>query len=93
MAKTAFTVNTFQLANGAPVVSGFLRIRLNQPGSVSDAQINTIFTEITLNTEGVIEGSPTFWPNSEISPSSTYYILQVFSSTGQQVAGPLKVTV
>jgi hypothetical protein len=34
-----------------------------------------------------------FWQNSSISPVGTYYILTVYSSQGQKVAGPLKVTV
>jgi hypothetical protein len=102
MANIALPVTTFQLANGAPVANGFLRIRLNRQGQVTytpesgpvtNIQINPIFTEIPLNAEGVITGTPTFWQNSSILPTGTYYILQVFASTGQIVAGPNKVTV
>jgi hypothetical protein len=91
--KVALPINTFQLANGAPVANGNLLIRLSQPGSVDDAQINANFTSISLNSSGQIEGSPTFWPNADILPAGTYYILLVFSSSGQRVAGANKLTV
>ena len=93
MAQTALTVNTFVNPDGSPVANGYIRIRLSQDGSVNNIQIQATYTEISLNSSGVIVGSPLFWPNSEISPSKTYYIIIVYSATGQEVAGPNIVTV
>ena len=91
--KIALTVNTFQNPDGSPVAKGTIRIRLNIDGSVNDEQISSSFTNISLDSNGIIVGSPTFWPNSDISPSGTYYILLVYSASGQEISGPNKVTV
>jgi hypothetical protein len=91
--KISLVVNTFQNPDGSPVANGYILIRLCLDGSVDDDQINSNYTQINLNSSGVIIGSPTFWPNIDISPSGTYYIMFVYSSDGQIVSGPLKVTV
>jgi hypothetical protein len=91
--RVTLTVNTFQLPNGLPVALGTITMRLNQIGSVNVTQLGVQFTAIKLDANGMITGSPTFWHNSDISPSGTYYIQTVYSSTGQVVAGPNVVTV
>lgn len=93
MAQTALTVNTFVNPDGSPVANGYIRIRLSQDGSVSSHQIQSNYTEIALDSNGTITGSPLFWPNADISPSGTYYILLVYAATGQIVSGPSIVTV
>lgn len=92
MAQTALTVNTFQLPNGKPVANGYIRMRLNQAGTVGD-QLDASFVTLNLDSNGEIEGSPVFWPNAEISPANTYYIQLVYSTNGQLVAGPNVITV
>lgn len=93
MAQTALTVNTFVNPDGTPVANGYIRIRLNQDGSVSGNQIQASYTEIALDSNGTIIGSPVFWPNANINPSGTYYILLVYATTGQLVYGPNIVNV
>jgi hypothetical protein len=93
MAKTALPITTFQLLNGAPVANGSISIRLNTDGNVSDVLLNTNYATIALDSSGTLVGSPSFWPNSEISPAGTYYIVTVYTKPGDRVAGPLKVIV
>ena len=93
MAQQPLPINTFQLPNGAPVANGSITVRLNTDGMVSGDSINTKFAPIALDSNGVIAGSPVFWPNSEISPIGTYYIVIVYTAAGQEVAGSLLVVV
>lgn len=86
-------ITTFQLASGAPVANGSIVIRLNTDGTVSDNSVNMKPTSIALDSNGVIIGSPVFWPNSTINPVGTYYVVTVYTAQGQKVAGPLKVIV
>ena len=90
--RIVLPVNTFQNPDGTPVANGYLLIRLNQDGSVNDTQIQSNFTQISLDSSGSIVGSPTFWQNANINPPGTYYILSVFSATGQLVSSPNVVT-
>ena len=71
-------------------VEGYLRVRLNTDGTVIDRQLSSTFVEIPL-TNGV--DSATYWPNSLINPSGTYYIRAVYTTEGQEVAAPAKVTI
>ncbi len=93
MARQPLTITTFQYPDGTVVSNGTIQIRLNTNGSVSNTQIQNEFTTISLDINGVITGSPTFWPNTNILPAGTYYVMSVYSSSGQLVAGPNKITV
>jgi hypothetical protein len=91
MAKIPFPITTYQFANGLPVANGKLSVRLSQEGSVADGQLGVSPVTIPLNSSGAIV-SGTFWPNSEILPVGTYYVISVYTQQGQLVAGPNKVT-
>jgi hypothetical protein len=93
MSRAALTVNTFVNPDGTTVANGTVQMRLNVDGSVIDTQIQSTFTDFLLDAFGQLIGSPTFWPNSQISPSGTYYVQKVYNSNGQLVAGPNKITV
>jgi hypothetical protein len=93
MARVALPLTNFQNPDGSAVANGYLRIRLNQDGTSGGEQIQTNFTKIPLDSSGNITGSPTFWPNASILPTGTYYILEVFNTNGQLIAGPNKLTV
>jgi len=86
--KYPLLVNTFQNPDGSPVANGYIKIRLNVDGSINDGQLQSNYVNLPLDSSGVISGSPTFWPNSEISPSGTYYVENVYKANGQLVAGP-----
>ena len=93
MPKVAFPLTTFQLPNGNPVANGSINVSLNTDGSVNNTQIQSNGDSISLNASGVVVGTPTFWPNVDIFPAGSYYILSVYTSSGQLVAGPNKITV
>jgi hypothetical protein len=92
MSQQAFPITNFQYPDGAPVANGYVDIRLSVDGSVNSSQVERIFTRSTLNSSGNLVG-PVFWPNSSILPSGSYYIINVYNSQGQLVAGPNKVTI
>ncbi len=93
MPQIALVVHTFVNPDGTPVANGYIRIRLNQDGSVNNTQIQSSFTQIPLDSNGTIVGSPVFWTNASISPSGTYYVLQVYAASGQLISGPSRLTV
>ena len=88
MAKHALAVTTFVYLDGTPLAGGTVKIRLNLNGSSSDGQVSSQFTTLTLDSNGTITGSPTFYRPADIAPSGTYYINLVNSAQGQLVAGP-----
>lgn len=77
---------------GAPVANGYIGIRLNVNGVVNNSQIKDSFIKCPLDSSGTVTGA-TFWKNSDIQPSGTYYIVLVFTSSGELVCGPIKVTI
>jgi len=93
MAQVGLTITKFVNPDDSPVANGSLTIRLSQDGSVNDTQVQSVFTRIPLDAGGNVLGSPVFWPNNEISPPNTYYILRVYAASGQLVSGPNIVTV
>ena len=92
MAQVSFPLTNFQFADGNPVANGYLKVRLNIDGAANNTQLNTQFLKVSLDSSGNIIGSPVFWQNSSISPS-TYYIYSVYSAQGQRVAGPNKIII
>lgn len=49
--------------------------------------------KINLDVNGQLDGAPLFWPNSELMPNDSVYILSVYTSVGQRVLGPVEITV
>lgn len=98
MAQTAFPITTFVLPNGSPVALGWITLHLNkdcQYTATSGAgQVGSrIKIKVNLDSNGDIEGAPVFWPNSELLPNDSVYIMSVYRADGQRVLGPVDVTV
>lgn len=93
MAKVSFPITQFTDSSGNPLVSGYITVRLNTDGMASASQLSAIACTIQLDNTGHIVGSPTFWPNAQIQPSGTYYIVRAFAQDGQLVSGPNSVTI
>jgi hypothetical protein len=91
--RVSFPLTTYQYPDGNPVANGTLDVRLSQDGMANDTQVQRNFSRVALDSSGVITGSPTFWHNSDISPSGTYYVFNVYNKQGQLVAGPNKITI
>lgn len=93
--RVSFPLTNFQFPDGNPVANGSVYIRLSQ-----DAAVNTLgdhiqrnFSTVQLDSSGNMIGSPTFWKNSDLLPSGSYYIYNVYSDKGLLVAGPNNITI
>lgn len=90
--KVPLPITQYVYLNDVPVANGYLLLSLNVNGQAGSEQLQDNKYKIPLDVNGTIVGTPTFWPNSLISPAGTYYVCTVYNSTGQIVAGPYKVT-
>lgn len=93
MPQVTLPLTLFQTPDGNPVSFGVVRIRLNTNGNASGNQLGSSFVDINLNINGALSSNPLFWTNSSILPDGTYYIIQVFTQSGQLVYGPSKLTI
>jgi hypothetical protein len=87
MAQRQIT-GTWQLANGAPLALGYLKIRLNTDAAVlgiggDQVTAGTIVT-VALDVNGSIAGTVLLWPNDQLTPINTVYIIQAYSASGQK---------
>jgi hypothetical protein len=87
MAQRQIT-GTWQLANGAPLALGYLKIRLNVDASTlglggDQITAGTIIT-VQLDANGSIVGTVLLWPNDTLTPINTVYIIQAYSASGQK---------
>jgi hypothetical protein len=77
----------WQLPNGAPLVLGYLRIRLNIDAAVlgvgGDQVTAGTIVKVNLDSGGSIAGTVLIWPNDQLTPA-TVYIVQAFSASGQK---------
>jgi hypothetical protein len=98
MAKTQLTGGAFQDAEGNVLANGYILMQVNQ-----DEQINGtngqlcagVQIKILLDSNGNVSQSPaqSVWPNDQLTPSGSWYIVYVYSAAGQLVWGPWYVTV
>jgi hypothetical protein len=91
-----FPVNQYALANGKPLANGNLLIHLNYDALSPNGQIGArIKNNVVLGDAGQIAAldGPTFWPNSQLKPSNSVYILEAFNADGLRVLGPIPVSV
>ena len=86
MSQQLFPITNYQTANGSPVANGHLVINLSSDGVAGTDQVSSRAVTIPLDVNGNIIGSPLFWPNDQITPAGTQYVVQVFSADGQRVA-------
>jgi hypothetical protein len=76
------TTFTFQDPAGNPLADGQLSIRLNTDASTTDRQIvASRWVDTTLNSDG--SATVALWPNGELSPSGTVYLVRVYTARGQ----------
>jgi len=91
--RVAFPITNFQTPDGNALANGYLRIRLSNDGTSSGMQIERKFTRIPLDSSGNVTGTPTVYHNSDVLPAGTYYVYLAYTSKGQLVAGPIKLSV
>lgn len=94
MAQTPFPIATFQYSNTQPVVLGYVLINLNKDCVSPIGQLSAgVKTKLLLDVAGSTTDGPTFWPNSQLTPSDVLYIYSVYTALGQRVLGPLSIVI
>lgn len=81
----------FTDSEGNPIANGFLSIRINEDAQVPVLLLQLVAgraVQISLDEDGNITGSGvTFlYPNSELSPDDTVYLVSAFTADGQLVS-------
>jgi hypothetical protein len=80
------TTFTFQDPSGQPIAGGTLTIRLNTDAVAlgGDLQIAANrLTTVTLDSTG--SATVDLWPNAQLSPPGSVYLIQVYTVEGQLV--------
>lgn len=74
----------FQDLSGNPIGLGYMTLRLSSDAVVSGIQISSgIITRASLDASGNISGTVLFWPNDQMVPSNTVYIVKVYNANGE----------
>jgi hypothetical protein len=87
MARTQLNFGVFQDALGNPLALGYLLIRLNIDAVSNDgSQVSAgRVVRVQLDANGLVDGVADFWPNDELTPSGTVYIVKAYTAQGQFV--------
>lgn len=95
--KTITATNAFQDPGGTVLANGILTLALSQVASASSAgggQIEPVQIAFALDATGKITGQPVnLWANDQLTPTGTFYIMQLFNSNGLRVVGPTNWTI
>jgi hypothetical protein len=77
----------FQDCSGSPLAAGYITFRLNTDASTavsSGIQISAgILTKATLDSNGSISGTIYLWPNDQLFPTNTVYIIRAYTNSGE----------
>jgi len=87
MAREQLDFGVFQDAAGNPLALGYLTVRLNTDAVSNDGdQVSAgIIVTVPLDANGLISGSAQFWPNNQLTPTDTVYIIKAYTARGQLV--------
>lgn len=94
MARISLPALQFFDSEGNPVALGSVELALSVDcQTTSNTQIgSSVSVKIPLDSTGTITGSYLIWQNASLTPSGSYYILSVYTSSGQLVQGPDVIT-
>lgn len=87
MAREQLDFGVFQDVAGNPLALGYLTVRLNKDAvTATGDQISAgIVVTVPLNADGFIAGAAMFWPNNQLTPTDTVYIIKAYTARGQFV--------
>jgi hypothetical protein len=87
MAKVQVDFGVFQDALGHPLALGYLTFRLNTDAVTSGNQqvVAGRIVRVDLDVNGLINGAALFWPNTDLTPIDTVYIVKAYKANGQLV--------
>lgn len=85
MAIRQITGGAFQDPMGNPLAAGSITLQLNTDAVTgTNAQLAAgRLVSATLGNSGSISGTVNVWPNDQLTPTTTVYIVRVYTSTGQ----------
>ena len=85
----------FQDGQGNVLSSGFLVLDLSSLGTVTGAAGQVVPTRVSvpLTSAGLIPASTKLWANDQLTPTNTFYVMRLFNSNNQLVAGPVNWTI
>jgi hypothetical protein len=94
MAQITLPALQFLDPEGNPVANGHVTLSVSVDcQTASNTQIgSSVSAKIPLDSTGTITGSYLIWQNASLTPSGSYYILSVYTSSGQLVQGPDVIT-
>ena len=80
----------FADAEGNPVALGYIIMQLNQDAqsSLTSQVVGGRTIKITLDSSGNAVAGQYVWPNNALNPTTTFYIVNVYTAAGQLVWGP-----
>jgi hypothetical protein len=88
---TTLTGGNFQTPDGTLLQSGStITFQLSNPAQVTgnDAQLAQDYTVTYGISAGDIQSGATIWANSQLTPSGTYYRVNIYNQNGQLIRGP-----
>ena len=89
MALSPLTITNFVLAGGPatvnPVAYGEMSIRLDKDCMGPEGQVSTRTTTVQLDANGAPIGSPLFWPNNDLTPADSQYLISVKNENGERI--------
>ena len=84
MAIRQIVGGNFQDSLGNPLNAGYVTFRLTTDGMASGTQVLAgIITKATLDSAGNISGTVSLWPNDQLLPTTTRYIIQAYTNAGE----------
>jgi hypothetical protein len=92
--RVPFPYTNFTDTSGNPLSFGYALIHLGDDGNVPDGLIcNRSVLRANLDANGNMITVPQVWNNTSILPIGTYYVLTAYTTSGELVFGPIKVTI
>lgn len=85
MSLSPMTITNFILASGQPVADGEVFVRLNKDCMGPDGQVSTRTVTFQLDSAGAPIGPPLFWPNSNLTPNDSVYLISVKNAQGERI--------
>jgi hypothetical protein len=94
MARVNFPLTVFQDLDGTPLAFGNAVVRISEDVTASSGQICAgMSLSVPLDNTGTMSYVPQVWPNAQLAPTDSTYILEAYTAAGQRVFGPINVTV
>lgn len=96
MALNQLTGGAFQDAFGNPLASGYLLLTLShdEQGASSSQVVGGLTVRVPLDNTGNVVPNISVWANDTLTPSGSFYLVQIFKADGKLVSSPgLQLTV